>query len=382
MKHSKIVHSDNSDLVTVLTHELGANYGGILQAFALQKALVVFGKIPSTSWIEPGSSLVRRVRRSLSASLKSRSVVVITPSIDKTIQSNTDIFLKTHLNIAASISPHAYKNKSLLKTHSIVVGSDQVWRKAYVNPVLYMLGFVTDQRISRISYAASFGKDDLKEYNDDEVKKTADLSRSFAGLSVRETSGVGIIKKYWKSENGLVHIDPTLLLKRSIYTDLADNDTQASAGDIFVYVLDRSDYNNRIITSINNVQKGVTFELLPEKLSFYMTLPRNRSRLALPGVNQWLRSFIDAKYVITDSFHGTVFSIIFNKPFIAIGNKNRGLARFTSLLQVFGLEDRLVTSAEEVTEDLIRKPIDWVSVNAKIKSEQKRSFDYLKKYLG
>lgn len=382
MKHSKIVHSDNSDLVTIFTHELGANYGGILQAFALQKALARLGKIPSTSWIEPGSRLARRVRRSLSASLKSRSVVMITPAIDRVIQFSTDTFLKNHLNIAPPVSPYAHKNKSLLKTHSIVVGSDQVWRKAYVNPVLYMLGFVTDRRINRISYAASFGKDDLNEYSEVEVKKTADLSRSFAGLSVREASGIDVIKKYWKSENGLVHIDPTLLLNTSTYTDLANKDTRASAGDIFVYVLDRSDCNNRIITAINNIQKGVTFELLPEKISFNMTLPGNRSKLTLPGVNQWLRSFVDAKYIITDSFHGTVFAIIFGKPFISIGNKERGLARFTSLLKMFGLEDRLVTSINDVTQELIDKPIDWLSVNAKIKSEQKRSFDYLKKYLG
>ena len=65
-----------------------------------------------------------------------------------------------------------------------------------------------------------------------------------------------------------------------------------------------------------------------------------------PPVTQWLRAFIDAEFVVCDSFHGAVFSIIFNKPFIVIGNKERGLARFSSLLKTYELEDRIITDKE------------------------------------
>ena len=98
----------------------------------------------------------------------------------------------------------------------------------------------------------------------------------------------------------------------------------------------------------------------------------------LPLVEQWLCSFRDANFIITDSFHGCVFSIIYNKPFIAIGNKSRGLSRFTSLLKLFGLEGRLVDCLSEVNEDVVNMNIDWRKINAILKDEQRRSRKFLK----
>ena len=80
-------------------------------------------------------------------------------------------------------------------------------------------------------------------------------------------------------------------------------------------------------------------------------------------VEKWLRAFYDAEFVITDSFHACVFSIIFNKPFIVYGNKERGYARFDSLLKIFGLEERIATSLNDI-DKIINKPIDWNNVNS------------------
>jgi exopolysaccharide biosynthesis predicted pyruvyltransferase EpsI len=70
-----------------------------------------------------------------------------------------------------------------------------------------------------------------------------------------------------------------------------------------------------------------------------------------PPVEQWLRAFLDAEFVVTDSFHACVFSIIFGKPFIAVGNAQRGNARFNSLLKMFGLEHHLIATAKEYSPD-------------------------------
>ena len=93
-------------------------------------------------------------------------------------------------------------------------------------------------------------------------------------------------------------------------------------------------------------------------------------------VEKWLRAFHDAEFVITDSFHACVFSIIFNKPFIVYGNKERGFARFESLLNMFGLEDRLVSSLNE-TKTAIEKPIDWERVNSIHKQMKEKSLSFL-----
>ena len=81
-----------------------------------------------------------------------------------------------------------------------------------------------------------------------------------------------------------------------------------------------------------------------------------------PPVEQWLRGFYDAEFVVTDSFHACVFSILFNKPFIAIGNVRRGMSRFKSLLSMFGLEKRLITSSSCDIEEI--EDINWSKVNA------------------
>lgn len=93
-------------------------------------------------------------------------------------------------------------------------------------------------------------------------------------------------------------------------------------------------------------------------------------------VEQWLRSFDDAEFVLTDSFHGCVFSIIFRKQFLAIGNKERGLSRFHSLLTLFSLQDRLFLSPDEYKSNL--SSIDYDQVQTKLRSLQTQSLSFLK----
>jgi exopolysaccharide biosynthesis predicted pyruvyltransferase EpsI len=100
---------------------------------------------------------------------------------------------------------------------------------------------------------------------------------------------------------------------------------------------------------------------------------------AYPNPAQWLRGYQDARFVITDSFHGTVFSILFNIPFLAIGNKNRGLARFQSLLNMFNLSDRLITDLSNFDSDtFIQKEIDWSKVNGVLDQQRKKATDFLR----
>ena len=95
-----------------------------------------------------------------------------------------------------------------------------------------------------------------------------------------------------------------------------------------------------------------------------------------PGVTAWLRSFMDAEMTVVDSFHGMVFSILFNKPFWVIGNAERGMSRFTSLLKTFHLEDRLL-DADRLDNIEISKPIDWAVVNGILEEKRSESKDLL-----
>ena len=85
-----------------------------------------------------------------------------------------------------------------------------------------------------------------------------------------------------------------------------------------------------------------------------------------PAVEKWLKGFYDAKFVLTDSFHGMVFSIIFEKPFLVILNKKRGSSRFLSLLSALGLEDRLIEQVEDFDTQLLKKDIDYEKIRKKL----------------
>ena len=99
-----------------------------------------------------------------------------------------------------------------------------------------------------------------------------------------------------------------------------------------------------------------------------------------PYVEQWLCGFYDADFVVTDSFHACVFSIIFNKPFIVCGNKKRGSARFLSLLSSFNLLDRYITDGINLSE-VLDKTIDWSEINKKKENLKSFSWSFLNQSL-
>lgn len=105
------------------------------------------------------------------------------------------------------------------------------------------------------------------------------------------------------------------------------------------------------------------------------------------SVEVWLRTIHEAEFVITDSFHGVVFSILFRRPFVAVANSGRGNARFESLLEVFGLEDHLIapTSDVDFVDDaikLLKREINWEDVLTRLSRERHRANDYLRQSIG
>lgn len=362
--------------VVILTHTPGINYGGIMQAYALNTYIRHCMRYDTyTTHISSYGIGPKNIIKDLIRPL----VYIINNKI-----SNLPTKFDRKKGIHNKPFINEYIPQGLLgDADFLVVGSDQVWRQAYVDVDKYMFSFTKDDSISRISYAASFGRDDIDEYSKGMKAKTAKLAKKFKAISVREKSGIDIVKNNWGVDADY-HIDPTLLFDSKHYDKLIDEDMPnlvESDGEILSYVLDTSGDKGKIISKISDILNKKVFEVLPPTPKSYREYKKNPDKYNLPPVTQWLKSFRDAEFVVTDSFHGCVFSIIYNKPFIAIGNKARGLSRFTSLLGLFGLESRLVGSPSEATEELINANIDWKKVNALIKKEQQRSKKYLEENL-
>lgn len=376
--------------VAVLTLSLYANYGGNLQAYALLTALkdlghdawflnrerhkVPFWKVPPilTKRLLKRYVLGRRVKiRDGLLDQKERAIVAQHSRrfIAERIYPQTDEYLSS-----AALSQHMPG----LGFDAVIVGSDQVWRQRFVKSNLtdYFCGFIpeSDLRTRRISYAASFGTAEW-EYSPEETQQCAALAKRFHAISVREDTGVDQCRENFGVSAEHV-VDPTMLLTVDRYTQLIHEPERRSEG-ILVYILDLTAEKQKVVDQLA-LQLGLPVFFVnarPEKNDASIN-----GRVA-PPVEDWLRGFRDAAFVITDSFHGTVFAILFNKPFIAYGNATRGMARFSSLLGMFGLLERLVAGADEL-DDLANQPIEWNEVNRKLDSERTKGLEFLRSSLS
>lgn len=361
-------------VLTILPHN--KNFGGILQGFALMQYLKSLGH---------DVYLINRVRNkpSFKSKLKNALLNLFSNSNrldieDNIISKNLLYFENKYIQPRTSIID-SQKSFSCIQKYnfdSIIVGSDQIWRKAYNDDRKsnFFLDFIVNKQIKRISYAASFGVDTW-DYSESETKLYANLLQKFDAVSVRETSGQELCKKYLEVEATQV-IDPTLLINKEEYIRIIENERENNSnGDLLYYLLGETEDKLNVVNSVKN-----TLYLTP----FSITRKTNNVSASIedrtfPSVTAWLKGFHDAKFVVTDSFHGCVFSILFNKPFIAYGNKSAGLARFESLLKMFHLEDRLILDKNGLTESKINSIIDWDTVNLILDNRRIEAYQFISK---
>ena len=212
----------------------------------------------------------------------------------------------------------AFLSDILRKYHfdAYLVGSDQVWRPIYSYCLSnYFLDFTIGQHVKRIAYAASFGTSKW-EFTEGQTTRCAALAKQFDAISVREDSGVVLCKKYLGVD--AVHLlDPTMLLNKEDYIRLVEQEQiPSSEKKLMTYILDQSEEKQAIVRKISQTLSLSPNVVMPEK-NFAQVGKKDIDQCVFPPVTDWLRGFMDAEYVVTDSFHGTVFSIIFNKPFVA-----------------------------------------------------------------
>ena len=378
--------------IGILTQPLRTNYGGLLQCWALQRALRELGH---EAWV------VQRERRyhafwrwvyyCVSQRLFYQTVYRqhrkwMYRKIEREIRQKVSCF------VAHSITPRTrliYSTQELRNNYlrqryeAYVVGSDQVWRPLY-SPCQtdFFLGFLPEKaRVRRVAYAASFGTDEW-EFTPRLAARCRALAGRFDAVSVRESGGVGLCRAHLGVAAEHV-LDPTLLHGREAYEGLVSEAGEPrSAGNFFCYVLDRSAGTEALKRNVAESLGVTAFEVMPRVPGAAPAGTPIEDRV-FPPVTAWLRAFMDAEYVLTDSFHGSVFSILFHRPFVALGNAERGQARFHSLLGLFGLEDRLVTTgrAEDVAARL-REPVDWARVDGIKRAWQAKSREFLRKALG
>lgn len=348
--------------IALLNLPFDSNYGGHLQRYALITILqrnsynvehinLRFNyKLP---WYKIPFSYSKRILRKLIFH-DNRPILLEQQMMKAAINRNkmVETFYNRYIPHTQAIN-HKKELYRLPKYDAYIVGSDQVWRKSMTRAYglgTYFFDFLKDYSLKKIAYGVSLGSDQ-NELTPREIQKLKLFYNKFSAVSVRESSAVKMLQSYqWTSPKAIQVLDPTFLLTKEDYNKLiTDGYTHHCPGSLFCYILDNNSNKEKIITQISNQLK-----LEP----FYIDLEGKTS------VEQWLRAFRDAKHVITDSYHGLVFAIIFNKSFTLIRNEKRGNARFDSILQTLNIP----------TDE---QNIDWEDINFRIKQERNKAIQFI-----
>ena len=372
--------------IGILTYHFANNFGAVFQAYALQRLLTSLGYDSEFIDYQP-----RHVERGGSFRLPT-SKTNIKANVVTAYQKITTFkqqvlgdggraekfrqFRKDNLIVGT----RRYESLNDLKTNSpaydcVVCGSDQIWNSSVqfgIDPA-YFLDFGKAQ-MKRVSFAPSFGKGAVDTENE---LKVGQLLKRFDHLSVRESSGIDIVRRLAEREATCVP-DPTLMFDD--YQEITSTTTEKDAY-IMSYVL-------RSAEMVTDVQL-----LVAEHLGLPLIVPNDRflkkrkiGKAIDPTPSQWLGYFRDAKFVVTNSFHGTAFSIILRKPFISVGITGRKSGvndRAKSLLERLGLQDRFVDRFDIASiKQKISEPIDWDKATSRLSTWRKESNDFLTRSLS
>lgn len=364
-----------SKKICILTQPLWHNYGCLLQAYALQKCLkamnyeVVTDEYPRR-FLSFFDKLKDKSKRMVAYHILGRKSVNPNPFYPnekswKEICKNTSRFVRERIDTVDFFNGQTLPSKEMInRFDTFIIGSDQVWRDSYGRVESYFGDFLKTENKKIFSYAASFGLNTW-QFDRERTEKLRVLAKRFRSISVREKDAIELCRDNLNIEANWV-LDPTMLLSKNDYISLfKDNFQEKSEGDLMTYILDSSEEKIRLIKLIETEKKLNSFTVMAKETETF------------PAIEKWLKGFYDAKFVLTDSFHGMVFSIIFEKPFLVILNKQRGATRFLSLLSSLGLENRLIESVEDFNIDLLNKDIDYETIRKKLFVLVEKSKEFL-----
>ncbi|PRY55288.1 polysaccharide pyruvyl transferase [Arcticibacter pallidicorallinus] len=345
-----------------------SNYGQVLQAYALMTFLknlgydVFFIRYQGIGDIKKKSILKRLLTFNLKAFVNRRIISYKLAKESKLTPRRFEDFKAKYLTYSAE----QYASLKELQNNPpiadvYIAGSDQVWNNTF-SPSCepYLLGF-GDENIKRIAYAASFGQKRLSDTTKDLFIRN--IGR-FDAVSVREFSGLEICKDVG-CDNAIWLPDPTFLLDKAIWSSLYQSSSPVmnNVSSIFIYTLGNSLIKNRS-KYIDHVSS------LPNVTISHVSSNYDFSGNSFPTIEEWLKLIDDSQFVITNSFHGMVFSIILNRNFVILPNTGAATGmneRITSLLEKLQLEDNMMSDYDsEKLNLLMKKQIDWEFVNKSI----------------
>lgn len=361
------------------------NYGQLLQAYALQRVLKEMGHEPFLIKYDRRSDVdhslkarVRTLKDILLFQCNIRDFFNTKSRVVNNDKRNFSMFRDKYFIFSELYTTYEELRTNPPKADVYIVGSDQVWHfpsksfyklKNWAN--VYFLNFGSES-IKRISYAASFSLNDIST---DFGKFITPLLKRFSLVTVREKSGISICQKCLV-ESPLLALDPTLLLTSKQWLNLTLNISSPTDMLLCYFLGNKCEISFDEIYNIS-LEHGWKIKYIASQgqMAEYDTIT--------PSIEEFLSLVNSAKLVVTNSFHGTVFSIIFNVPFLVVplcGEFQSMNDRVFTLLKMFQLEDRIYSSTINLhNQSLIN--INWESVNCILAERRKEMLDLLKSHI-
>lgn len=363
----------NQKKAGILTFHRALNYGAVLQAFALKQMLNAIGF--DSCVIDYRSKCIEAQHFKLSLfrpkhflklmyHLKPFSYFAEISMLAKNLPLFNS-FVKEHLDVSAKCS----NAKNIPQDIDLyIIGSDQLWNKDITKGKfnkVYLGNFTHPASSKIITYAVSANTKSIADCADYLNKATSNISE----ISIREASLANVFHEKTGREVRQ-DIDPTLLADRTIWTPLL-NDNFKDRNYVLVYeVRGKAGYRTKLMDIANRIAKENGWEVIKINQNF-------RSD-KMYSVEDFLSLFNDAQLVLTSSFHGTAFSLIFHKTFYTFTLNDGSDARYVDILNAVGLSSRIKPVEDDVTEI---SPVDYTIADKRWEELRTRSLNYLKKYL-
>lgn len=365
--------------VKVITRHSPSNYGSLLQSIATVKTIEGLGHDCSIiDYQRPDERGLKGVLTQVNCKagfgnpLKKLAYIAIRYPIEKFAQVRFDKMRKKYLKMTSRCSSNVDLKK--ISADAFITGSDQVWGPMMngVYDSAYFLQFLgKDSR--KLAYAASFGKTKFDESTVEAYKK---MLSEYDKIAVREKSAVSLLEE-WGLDNCLGQVlDPTLLLDKNQWTNLLIKKNDFDKYKDLKYILVYQIHNDPKLSGYaKRLAKHTGMELLRVNPMLHQAL-RGGKFICSPDLSEFLSLVANASCIVTDSFHGTCFSINFGKQFIEILPNNATGTRNQSILELTGLSDRILCDFNDYS--LVDKVIDYGKVNELLEAERRKSLEVIR----
>lgn len=380
--------------VGIITTYRQPNFGSVLQAYALQRVIDRLGnksqiidyKYPNSYHFEHGLKTIKPKPKTCKYKLKRfvKDMLEILGLRKVSKMKMLNRFINKEMNCTRRYLSYDDLHKNPPHFDIYVSGSDQIWNpNTMFGDMSYFYDFAPDDS-KIISYSSSFSCDTVPEKYKDQYKHY--LSR-YAAISVREKNGVKLVEELTGRKDAKLVLDPTLLLDKNEWMQLAHKSHKLKTPKRYIlcYMLAYTyDPNEKMKELLKFVQKK--FNLPIVSLSplkgwdggEFIRIEHHQS----VGNYEFLRLFADAEIIITSSFHGTAFSLIFGKPFLALQNgKSNSDDRISSLLSMLGMQSQLIKT-DTFLNDNVSPYYDYNEEQIQLNSKRNESIAFLESNLN